>query len=812
MTTPPHDRDMADVIDLTDHIPAPDDRERLGGKALHLARLAAAGLPVPRAIAVPADHPEPDAAAAHAHAALAAGRYAVRSSSPDEDGGGTSAAGRYESLLRVVPDDLGRAVTTVRDADGAGPIPVVVMPFVELTAGGVAFSTDPLHGGPDVVIRAVSGHHAAVTDGLDPGIAHRVSPDGTVRVDGDPVLTDARAVRVASLTRRCADLLDTGVDVEFGVRHVPDGDDDVVLLQARPLTSFPVWEAPPGVWVHEGAYSSGPAPPLLAPRVQALRTRLFGEGLAEVGALMTAFEHRSIGGHAYSRMTFAGAPEDATGGPPPAIVMGALTRVHPELRSRARAAHEFLRDDGPTRHEREIVTFDWEAAGTELADLAGPSRLADDTAASITRIVELLDELFELHYRWVLRVHAHRVGAAGRALEGCGVTRTQAQRIVSGPQRAGNDTGRQARLVRDLARRIATDPAAVGALRAVGEDPQADDRAADVLGRLADRGDDLGQAVTDLLHVARVQSVGIDVDAPTLGEHPAVLVRALVGLVDGDTPVPDADHWTGEPDRLLADVPAWAHEGIRAAWAQHHERDRQGMTLCAGIGALRVAALHVGEALAGTGQLDAAEQALCLSIDELVAAAGPAGGTPTVPAPVAEAARHRAAALARLRHLTPPAVIGAPSPPEGGPPDLRFAPRALRVVNERLAWIVEAMFGTGTRAADRTSEGRVHHGVPASVGVVEGTARVVADHQDVVVLEEGEILVCPCTRPVWTAVLQRCGGVVTAHGGPLSHAAIVARELGIPAVCGVPDALTEIADGARLRVDGEAGTVTVLDG
>ena len=799
---------MADVIDLTDHTPAPGDRDLLGGKALHLAELHAAGLPVPRAVTVPADHPEPDAAAAQAHATLDAARYAVRSSSPAEDGGATSGAGRYESLLRIAPDGLGRAIARVRDADGDGPIPVIVMPFVELAAGGVAFSTDPLHGGPDRVIHAVTGHHAAVTDGLDPGIAHRVGPDGGVTVDGDRVLTDGQAERIASLTDQCAALLGTGVDVEFGVR---DGDGDVVVLQARPLTSFPVWEAPPGVWVHEGAYSSSPAPPLLAPRVQALRTRVFGEGLAEVGALMTAFEHRSIGGYAYSRMTFAGAPEGASGGPPPAIAMGALARLHPELRARARAAHEFLRDDGAARHEREIVAFDWEAAVTELAELASPSRLIDDAAASITRIVELLDELLELHYRWVLRVHAQRGGAAGRALERCGFTRREAQRIVSGPQRAGNDTGRQAQLMHDLAGRIATDRVAVAALRAVGEDSQPDVRAADVLCRLADRGDDVGRAVADLLHVARVQSVGIDVDAPTLGEHPAALVQALVGLLDGDTP-PSSDPEAEEPDHLLAGVPVWAHDGVRAAWAQHHERDRQGMTLCAAIGALRMAALHVGEALARTGQLDAADHALCLSIDELVSAAGPAGGTPTVPAAVAEAARERAAALARLGHLTPPAVIGAPSPPEGGPPDLRFAPRALRVVNERIAWIVEAMFGSGTRAADRTSEGRVHHGVPASVGLVEGTARLVADHRDVVVLEDGEILVCPYTRPVWTAVLQQCGGVVTTHGGPLSHAAIVARELGIPAVCGVPDALTEIRDGDRLRVDGEAGTVTVLDG
>ena len=152
MTPPPHDRDMADVIDLTDHTPTPGDRDLLGGKALHLAQLAAAGLPVPRAVAVPADHPEPDAAADQAHATLDAASYAVRSSSPAEDGGATSGAGRYESLLRIAPDALGRAIATVRDTDGDGPIPVIVMPFVELAAGGELDEGHDDHGDRAVAI------------------------------------------------------------------------------------------------------------------------------------------------------------------------------------------------------------------------------------------------------------------------------------------------------------------------------------------------------------------------------------------------------------------------------------------------------------------------------------------------------------------------------------------------------------------------------------------------------------------------------------------------------------------------------------
>ena len=75
-------------------------------------------------------------------------------------------------------------------------------------------------------------------------------------------------------------------------------------------------------------------------------------------------------------------------------------------------------------------------------------------------------------------------------------------------------------------------------------------------------------------------------------------------------------------------------------------------------------------------------------------------------------------------------------------------------------------------------------------------------------MRPGDILVCPYTDPAWTPLLRIAAGVVTEIGGVLSHAAIVARELGIPAVLGVPDATTTLHDGSTITVDGAAGTVT----
>jgi pyruvate,water dikinase len=100
-------------------------------------------------------------------------------------------------------------------------------------------------------------------------------------------------------------------------------------------------------------------------------------------------------------------------------------------------------------------------------------------------------------------------------------------------------------------------------------------------------------------------------------------------------------------------------------------------------------------------------------------------------------------------------------------------------------------------------------GFPGSAGVVEGTARVILSAGDGARLQPGEILVTNVTNVGWTPLFPRAAAVVTNVGAPLSHAAIVARELGIPAVVGCGDATEKIRDGDRVRVDGSAGRISV---
>jgi pyruvate,water dikinase len=85
--------------------------------------------------------------------------------------------------------------------------------------------------------------------------------------------------------------------------------------------------------------------------------------------------------------------------------------------------------------------------------------------------------------------------------------------------------------------------------------------------------------------------------------------------------------------------------------------------------------------------------------------------------------------------------------------------------------------------------------------------RIVRDSAEFGELRPGDVLVAPYTNPAWTPLFERAAAVAVDSGGPTSHAAIVAREYGIPAVMATVDGTRRLADGQRVRVDGTAGLV-----
>jgi pyruvate,water dikinase len=150
-----------------------------------------------------------------------------------------------------------------------------------------------------------------------------------------------------------------------------------------------------------------------------------------------------------------------------------------------------------------------------------------------------------------------------------------------------------------------------------------------------------------------------------------------------------------------------------------------------------------------------------------------------------------------------PPVLGPPKPP---PPDLAELPPAAGRVMGAMFIALGHLFGS----SETQNEESVFYGLAASRGVYEGPARRVSGPAEFDRILKGDVLVTESTTEAFNILLPLLGGIVTDNGGLLSHAAIVAREYGIPGVVGTREATERINDGDRLRVDGDAGEVTVL--
>jgi phosphohistidine swiveling domain-containing protein len=206
-----------------------------------------------------------------------------------------------------------------------------------------------------------------------------------------------------------------------------------------------------------------------------------------------------------------------------------------------------------------------------------------------------------------------------------------------------------------------------------------------------------------------------------------------------------------------------------------------------GVSLARELLSEIGQRLAAAAVTAHPDDVLMLRGDEIRAALADLTRS-ELHALVAERRTH----LARYADVDPPAMLG--TVPAAPPPDSPFT---------RLG----AKF-SGAPAAP--AEAGVVRGASGSAGTATGVARVVRSLADAARLKPGEILVAETTAPPWTPLFGVAAAVVTDTGGILSHSAVVAREYGIPAVVGAGSATTAIADGDTVEVDGDAGTVRIV--
>jgi len=356
------------------------------------------------------------------------------------------------------------------------------------------------------------------------------------------------------------------------------------------------------------------------------------------------------------------------------------------------------------------------------------------------------------------------------------------------------------------------EPSAVVALLA-GHSPasrEASDRLARVADALGDRrpatfaevraaGPEAATALDDFLaeHGWRVV---YDVAEPSRGERPDLVLAAVGAAAVGGPAAPPADR----SGKVRARVPAGERERfdrlLADARACYRLRDDDG-GVCYGwpFGLVRRAALEAGRRLAGRGRLADAGDVFEASPGEIAALL--AGDGPPADELAARAALRRAAAA-----VTPPATLGEPGPGDGAPSDadMPVPPHVARVQAAQAAcWSLGGPAVGGTGGALR--------GVGVGDGAHAGPALVVTGTgEELGALRPGHVLVATTTTAADDPLFAVVGAVATEHGNLLSHAAITAREHGLPAVVGVAGLLDAVPPGALVEVDAAAGTVRVL--
>jgi phosphohistidine swiveling domain-containing protein len=265
------------------------------------------------------------------------------------------------------------------------------------------------------------------------------------------------------------------------------------------------------------------------------------------------------------------------------------------------------------------------------------------------------------------------------------------------------------------------------------------------------------------------------VTPPTQGEAPEI-VLALIKMLAAEPPRPPED-----PDRAISELlkhpllrgPHWRariERWVQAARAGITFREDSHFYFLKPLPILRKSLLEMGRRLRDVGVLDMSETVFHLRLSELEAVKDPANLIESEKNQLRAAVRTRSARreeLSGVRLIDPVAVF----------------PR-------------------------REDGDALITGTPASSGSATGPVKVIRKPAEFGQLAAGDVLVCPYTNPAWTTLFQRAAAVVVDSGGPASHAAIVAREYGIPAVMGTGTGTSTLSNGQLVTVDGSTGRVT----
>ncbi len=727
--------------------------------------------------------------------------FAVRSSATAEDLATASFAGQHETVLDVVGTsavlDAVRRCWASLFSDRAVAyrvrsgidhcdvrMAVVVQEMVTARASGVLFTAHPLTGDRTVVsVEATPGLGEALVSGTVGADSWEVRDEAvtTLAITGDePVLSDAEVRELARTGRRIASQLGGPQDIEWCI-----ADDGVHVVQARPITTlFPVppppddanrvyvsvghqqmmtdamkplgwsvWQltAAPPMHVAGGRLFVDVTPHLSSPARRAALLDAFGRGdPLLLDALQTVLDRGFV------EVVADDAPVAAppVAGPPPIEVDRAVVT---ELVEANRASVARLEQEIGAHAGAALLDF-------VLADIPEMKRLLFDPRSHQVFMAAM-------DASWWLNEHLQ---------EWLGLTNAADVLTRSVPD---NITSEMGLALLDVADAIRPHPEVVAHLRAA-----ADDRFLESLDHV-EGGPQARQAIEDHLDRYGMRCVGeIDITRPRWREHPLSLVPLILTNVDTFEPgeaarrFEDGRRQAEEAERevlaRLRDLPGGAEKAEEAkcridclrTFIGYREYPKYGMVSRYLV--YKRALRREAERLVHEGVIDDVEDIDLLTFAELH--------------DVVRTRRVDRDLLRRRRDehryhqtLRPPRVLTSDG---------------------------EALLGTLQRTG--VPAGALA-GVAVSAGTVEGRARIITDLADARV-QPGDILVTTHTDPSWSPLFVVVAGLVTEVGGTMTHGAVVAREYGLPAVVGVPQATQRITDGQRIRVDGTDGYVELL--
>lgn len=519
----------------------------------------------------------------------------------------------------------------------------------------------------------------------------------------------------------------------------------------------------------------------LTPIIRDAYVRAFEDGLrvpvADYGLPLDGVRGQLLHGCLYVRPQGLG-EGDKPQPMPPKFVMKVLTRVHPGMRRRNRAAKEAWE----TKRWRAEVDQWFDVDRVALIDknlqLQSVELVALDDAALAAEVDRLLAH-FETNARRNLATHGGDLMPTGDLLAHCerwGISPAEAMALLQGSSPATVET---AQLLSPVAHALA-----------------ACDEAPSSIEAMSSLGDDVRNAIGqwERMHAWRTVTSD-DVDRPTLAELPALRLAALRASIDhrGLGPIPAEDEERLRSRVPAADRPLFDELVTEARYGHRQREDIRGICWNWTGGLLRRSLLEVGRRLVQRGGAVSVDHAVELFPGELTEVL--VNGSGPNAAELAERAERRD----QIEAIPPPRFLGDVE--EAPPLDALPAPMARATA----ALMVNLENDVTSLDADDLC------GVGIGAGVYRGRACVVRDAADASErLQPGDVMIATFTGPSFNSVLPMLGALVVEEGGAMCHAAIVAREFGVPAVIGAQGAVALIADGTEVEVDPRAGVIRVL--